>query len=239
MGPETRLIISCEHAGNTVPDAYRHLFYEYDDLLQTHRGWDIGALDLAELLAQDCSATLFSHKVTRLLVDVHRSLYRRTLFSEITKSQDKTVRQAILEAYYYPYRNTLEHAVRSAIEKGCRVVHISQHSFTPVLKGQERHCDVGLLYDPGRRWEKPFAMAWKKLLLQHNPSLRVRYNYPYRGKPDGLPACFRRLFDDEHYIGFELEINQKIPLASDSSWPHLMEIISQSLQKTIGNIFPT
>ena len=235
MKPKTRLIISCEHAGNDVPDAYQHLFREYGELLQTHRGWDIGALDLAGYLSQNSQTPLFSHKLTRLLVDVHRSLYRRTLFSEVTKSQSKNVRQAILEQYYYPYRNALERAVLQAITEGCRVVHISQHSFTPVLNGKVRHCDIGFLYDPGRQWEKSFAAAWKKQIQQQDPSLRVRYNYPYLGKPDGLPACFRRLFDDEHYVGFELEINQKIPLGSQTTWQHVKEVISRSLQQSLGN----
>jgi len=237
MKPKTRLIISCEHAGNHIPDAFQHLFRDFSGRLQTHRGWDIGALDLAEHLSQDSRALLFSHKVTRLLVDVHRSLYRRTLFSEVTKSQSKPVRQAILELYYYPYRNALESAVRRAIDDGYRVVHISQHSFTPILNGQVRHGDIGLLYNPGRQWEKPFAAAWKKQIQQQDPTLRVRYNYPYLGKPDGLPACFRRLFDDKHYIGFELEINQKIPLGSQTTWQHFKEVIARSLQQALGNFF--
>ncbi len=46
------LIISCEHAGNEVPKEYRHLFEQDPEPLNTHRGVDIGALDLTKTIAK-------------------------------------------------------------------------------------------------------------------------------------------------------------------------------------------
>ena len=40
-------IITCEHAGNEVPARYRDLLRGSEALLQTHRGWDPGALSVA------------------------------------------------------------------------------------------------------------------------------------------------------------------------------------------------
>ena len=40
-----RIVLTCEHGGNDIPETYKKLFPN-DDLLKTHRGYDIGALDL-------------------------------------------------------------------------------------------------------------------------------------------------------------------------------------------------
>jgi len=40
------------------------------------------------------------------------------------------------------------------------------------------------------------------------PEFRIRFNYPYRGKPDGHVRYFRDR-EEEKYIGLELEMNQK------------------------------
>ena len=37
------LVLSCEHFTNTIPEEYKSLFLNADKILETHRGWDIGA----------------------------------------------------------------------------------------------------------------------------------------------------------------------------------------------------
>ena len=37
------LVITCEHGGNHIPGAYRHLFQGQEAVLQSHRGFDPGA----------------------------------------------------------------------------------------------------------------------------------------------------------------------------------------------------
>ncbi len=46
------IIITCEHAGNRVPDALRDSFTD-TTILSTHRAYDIGALQMARILAKD------------------------------------------------------------------------------------------------------------------------------------------------------------------------------------------
>ena len=64
------LIITCEHGGNEVPAVYAPLFTGHEALLQTHRGWDAGALTLAQQLATAFDAPLFAATTTRLLIDL-------------------------------------------------------------------------------------------------------------------------------------------------------------------------
>lgn len=54
---EIALIVSCEHAVNTVPQAYRNLFAPHLELLETHRGFDLGAQSLALFLVSNLIAS--------------------------------------------------------------------------------------------------------------------------------------------------------------------------------------
>ncbi len=44
------------------------------------------------------------------------------------------------------------------ISKGEKIIHISVHSFTPVLKNKIRNADIGILYNPKRSIEKNLAV---------------------------------------------------------------------------------
>jgi predicted N-formylglutamate amidohydrolase len=88
------------------------------------------------------------------------------------------------------------------------VLHVSVHSFTPNLNGEERQCDIGLLYDSRKLEEKEFCKQLKNELSQIDNMLNVRFNYPYLGKADGFTTYLRKQFP-KHYLGIELEINQK------------------------------
>ena len=66
------LIITCEHGGNAVPAAYAALFSGHELLLETHRGWDPGALELAGQMASKFDAPLYAATTTRLLIDLNR-----------------------------------------------------------------------------------------------------------------------------------------------------------------------
>jgi hypothetical protein len=73
---------------------------------------------------------------------------------------------------------------------------------------------VGLLYHPGRRREAEVCARWKESLAALAPELRVRRNYPYAGKGDGLTSYLRLRFAQCDYAGIELEVNQGIDLAA-------------------------
>src|SRR5205814_2232454 len=104
------------------------------------------------------------------------------------------------------------------------------HSFTPTLGGNVRRADVGLLYHPGRRGEVELCARWKESLAALAPGLRVRRNYPYAGKGDGLTSHLRRRFPADAYLGVELEINQRIVMAAGRRWTALRGALIDSLR---------
>ena len=220
------MIITCEHAGNEVPEAYQHLFIGHEETLQSHRGWDPGAVEIATHLAQQLKVPLFKSMTTRLLVETNRSLNNEDLFSGLTSFLSQQERERILALYYHPYRNAIEEALKKS---GKPVLHISMHSFTPVLDDQIRELEVGLLFDPQREIEADFSRKFQHELQVKLPGFRIELNKPYRGTDDGLTTHLRTKFSPHTYLGIEIEVNQK--LRSSSDFEKLKEALTEGLRK--------
>jgi predicted N-formylglutamate amidohydrolase len=171
---------------------------------------------------------------SRLLVELNRSPHHRQIFSEVTRALPLDERRKLLERYYFPYREGVETRVHDAADLKERVVHVSCHSFTPRLDGEERRADVGLLYDPKRAAEVDFCSAWQKALRSEDPRLVVRRNYPYRGYADGLTTSLRRRYPDPAYAGIELEVNQKYPLGDAGTWRAMRKTLVRTLEQTFA-----
>jgi predicted N-formylglutamate amidohydrolase len=223
-------LVSCEHGGNRIPAPYRSLFRGYDALLDTHRGYDFGALVMARALARALRAPLVTSTISRLLIDLNRSIGHPRVFSAATRGAPASLRANIAERHYWPYRLRVERLVRQSVSRRRRVIHISSHSFTPELDGKVRSADVGLLYHPGRRGEAELCARWKSSLAELAPQLRVRRNYPYAGKGDGLTSYLRQRFAPSVYVGIELEINQSIVLVAGRRWTALRSSLIDSLR---------
>ena len=229
-------VITCEHGGNRIPPAYRQYFHGREGLLQTHRGYDAGALAMARELAAALTAPLFVSTTSRLLIDLNRSIGHPRLYSEATRDAPATVRREILHRYYLPHRDRAEGDIAAAVRRGLRVIHIASHSFTPELDGEVRNADIGLLYDPVRRGEADLCRRWRSAIAAQAPDLRVRRNYPYAGKSDGLTAYLRRRFPADAYAGIELEINQKHVLGNGSRWRALRDTVTRALRQAVADI---
>ena len=219
--------MSCEHGGNRIPPRYRRLFRGSAGLLASHRAYDPGALTLAHDFAGAFRARLFYATVSRLLVELNRSPGHPQQFS---RRVPRELQDELVERYYRPYRQQLEARVAASVRRGRRVVHLSCHSFTPILAGVRRDADVGLLFDPRRRPERELCAAWQARLRQLS-DLRIRKNYPYRGSADGLTTYLRTRFAERDYLGIELEVNQKFPRAGGARWRAVRTLLVRSFQE--------
>jgi predicted N-formylglutamate amidohydrolase len=229
MDGRREFLVTCEHGGNRIPARYRNSFVGHETLLQSHRGFDFGALDVAREMAQTLGATLIFSTISRLLVDLNRSPAHPRLHAEWVRRLPESCRQRILIDYYQPYRARAEAAIMHALASGKRVIHLSSHSFTPELDGVVRTADIGLLYDPARAGEAALCGEWRARLKAREPGLRVRRNYPYTGKSDGFAAYLRRRFAANEYIGVELEINQRLLRMGGKSRQQLQALMIGSL----------
>ena len=216
------LMITCEHASNALPDFVLRAFRDSngipDEVLASHRGYDIGAYKIFSILVKRLKPDFHSaSKFSRLVVDMNRSSTSKSFYSEYTSSLPSTVKARML-SLWEKYREKIESFVagkipekqrKAAKEAPLKVIHLGIHSFTPVLNGVERDADVGILYDPSRPSEAKIAEILIKNIRNREPSLRIRKNYPYLGKSDGLTTTLRQKFGPA-YAGLEIEINQKL-----------------------------
>jgi predicted N-formylglutamate amidohydrolase len=202
-----KVVMSSEHGGNEIPIEYAKKIAIPAAVLNSHRGLDIGSLDLFETL-KSLSDFSKSNCVTRLLIEYNRSLTHQNLFSEFAEKLSAKDKNSLIKEYYLAYRQTIDQQINWWQTKHEEVLHLSIHSFTPVFNGVNRNCDVGILYDPTHQKEKEFARLFKKNILKINPELVVRFNYPYLGKADGFTSFLRKKYKT-FYTGIEIELNQK------------------------------
>lgn len=228
-----KVVVTCEHGGNLVPERYRPLFRNQAELLHSHRGYDLGALPLFVALAGEVADAAFVAEETRLLVDLNRSLHAPDLFSECTDSLSSDEQEEVLRDFYFPFRSAVETKIRRMVGEGGQVLHLSVHTFTPVLGGEVRQADLGLLFDPDRAPERIFCEKWQTLLRHDNPELVVRMNYPYLGSADGFTTYLRTVFSLEAYEGIELEVNQKFFISADKG---RQSAVVGALRKTLGRL---
>jgi predicted N-formylglutamate amidohydrolase len=206
-----KCLISCEHASRRVPRKFVALFSGHEGVLATHRAYDQGAATLARRLAKRFACEVHLGNISRLLIDLNRSpTNRRSLFSVYSRRLSKKERAVLLAGYHNRYRKKVMEQLTAWINGGDPVLHLSVHSFTPVLNGRPRNVDIGLLYDPARRNEGEICSHIARFLKEGTVALRVRKNYPYLGKSDGFTAFLRKKYGPAVYAGIELEINEDL-----------------------------
>ena len=236
FSPQTwRVLTTCEHAGNSVPASFAKCFQGRMRVLSTHRAFDPGASELADAF-QSLSDDSIRSNVTRLLIELNRSPGHPRWFSEYTRQLTERERQQLVTRHYQPFRQFVVDWIERHVEQADGVLHLSLHTFTPVLRGIRRKADIGLLYDPQRDLERHFARAWQQSLRNLRPDLVVRRNYPYQGRADGHTTSLRRRFPATHYIGLELEVNQKWPRRSGKAWQTMQTDLVQSFQQTVLSV---
>jgi predicted N-formylglutamate amidohydrolase len=162
-------------------------------------------------------------------VELNRSPGHPRLYSDVTRALPPPEKRELYSKYYLPYREKVERRIIASLRACKRVVHVSSHTFTPMLDGERRNADIGLLYDPSRAPETRLCLAWQSALREAAPALVVRRNYPYRGTADGLTTHLRRRFPMRQYIGIEIEVNQRHALGNSRSWAKLRETIAYAL----------
>jgi predicted N-formylglutamate amidohydrolase len=222
-----KVVITCEHGGNQIPEYYQPLFIGFESLLNSHRGYDLGSLFLGQRLAEGIADEIYIADESRLLVDLNRSLQHPDLFSEVTRALPFDQQQELLRQHYFPYRTAVEKQIGDFLKQGHPVVHLSIHTFTPELAGEERQADIGLLFDPDRESEGTLCKRWQAHLGLQAPNLRVRMNYPYLGVDDGFTTYLRMRFGVKQYAGIELEVNQKFFLFREKYQADKMALVLQ------------
>ena len=209
------VLVSCEHASNRIPARYANLGLGRA-ALASHIAWDCGAAIMARLAARRLGCPCHLGRWSRLVVDLNRRpghpklIAPRSFGVDVPGNRDlsRHEHERRSRLYHASFRERALADIRRIIAARGACMHLSVHSFTPVVAGEVRRADVGLLYDPSRAREKAFAQRLAPLLS--GAGLHVRMNYPYRGTSDGFTTACRSLFPAARYAALEIETNQKL-----------------------------
>lgn len=231
--PFGSLVLTCEHATNHVPRELRAQFAFAKATLASHRGYDLGAVEVARMLVKSLGAPLLEAKCSRLVVDANRSADAPSVFSEFTRDLPESVRRRLLREHHTPHRASVGALVRRSLP----AIHVGVHSFTPTWNGRTRRADLGLLFDPRRPRERAFCERLRRELRELEPGLRVLFNEPYRGWTDGLCTTLRSELAPSRYIGVELELNQRLSSEAGRR-ATLARSLAQALRATLRETTP-
>jgi predicted N-formylglutamate amidohydrolase len=181
----------------------------------------------------------FPGRYSRLLIDLNRSEHHPRLvparaFAVVVPGNEDLSTDEInlrVERYWRPHWEAVERALRLRTRRRRACLHVGLHSFTPVLGGRRRYCDVGLLFDPARALEAATARALRKSL--QSSGLSIRFNYPYRGTSDGLTTAMRKRLPPSCYAGMEIELNQRL-LTDARARARVAEMLTAALSALVA-----
>lgn len=217
--PNSRVVLTCEHASNEIPAEYGGLGVSPAEL-SDHIGWDIGAAAVARFVAHTLGVPAVLSGVSRLVIDCNRGCDEDSLIVRESDGVpvpgnmgvDAPEKAARIKRFYQPFHD----AVDEVLGRHEKALLLSIHSFTPALRtrsaAEPRSFDAGVLFDEHPALAERFGRS-----LGRN-GLTVRYNEPYSGL-SGLIHSARDhgLRHGREYI--ELELNNgrlRTPAAIES-----------------------
>ena len=200
------VLLLCEHAGRRVPAALNNLGLS-DEVLVSHRAWDIGAEDVARGLSAKLRAPLILQRYSRLVIDANRPPGGTGSIPEISDRVEipgniglfASERDARIAQIFAP----MEAAIDAAFTPATRAC-FSIHSFTPRMDGTDRPWHAGFL----TRASTATGEFLMDALLRRRPDLLLALNQPYQIEDDtdwfiprhaearGLPHCLIEIRND-------------------------------------------
>ena len=206
----SRLLITCEHASRSLPAGLSASGGEAA-LLRTHRGWDIGAWEVAREVSRRLRATVIGGRYSRLVVDLNRAPSDRSLILDgidgvsIGFNGRLTPREAgrRLAKFHAPYHVEIDRQLARRVAARVSPLLVSFHSFTPLMNPRRRRFDVGVLFNDHAR------LAHRLGRELEEDGFTVRFNRPYSGL-EGLIYSAARHGSSHSVPYLELEFNQRL-----------------------------
>jgi len=231
-------VFVCEHASNRIPTTFKHLGIS-SEAQQSHAGWDIGAYELGIALSNKLASPLVSSTVSRLIYDCNRAPDSETAI--VLRSETEAIpgnhnlthdqRTQRVDAVYYPFSHALSGLLDQRQSKNISTCLVTVHSFTPVLHGEGRIVELGVLHDNDRR----FADLILAIATKHT-TLVVERNQPY-GPTDDVTHTLQKHAIPRNMANVMLEI--KNDLLSDAASvekisDELCLMLTEAINKNMG-----
>jgi predicted N-formylglutamate amidohydrolase len=229
------LVLTCEHATCAVPEAFRELFQGAEEILTSPRGWDPGALNLAQHLSREFRTPLLHGEITRLLVELNGAPDNPQLFSEFALRLPEGRREGLFKRNYQSYLETLRARLADCLTRHPRVLHLSVHTFPRELAGKRQAIDIGILFDPGREEETALVHAWSRALRAAAPALAIEASALDPASTQHLTTLLRGEHLADAYLGIGLEVCQSFFLdGAPLRWDAVRKLVTTTLKETIS-----
>lgn len=216
-----RVILSCDHASNRVPQSLVQLGLG-DEMLARHIGWDIGAAAVTRRLAPALGAAAVLAGYSRLVIDCNRDPDDPSSIPATSddvaipgnRTLSAAARQARRAAIFAPYHAALTDLIETALGRGVVPALISIHSFTPTLGGKVRPWHIGVLWDGDGRIASPLLTA-----LRGDAVLVVGDNEPYSARqPAGYTMRHHALERGLPHVAIEIRQDEIADDAGAAMW---------------------
>jgi predicted N-formylglutamate amidohydrolase len=223
IGRERRsnFVIVVDHASSRIPRRLGDLGLPAAEL-QRHIAWDIGALDVARLVAAELDATLVAQNYSRLVIDCNRDPKVPTSIPTLSESTpipgnmnlSDQQRAARRREIFDPYHDHVRALLDERQAAGRPTILVSQHSMTDIFKGVRRAMHAAVLYNRDRR----FAGLVLDI-LRRDPPLHIAENEPYFVS-DETDYTIPRHGEERGLPHVEIEIRQDLLLddAGQREW---------------------
>jgi len=181
-----RLVLFCDHAGNSIPKELDGLGLPESELAR-HIAWDIGAAGVTEALSEIFDAPAILCNTSRLVIDCNRQIHASDLIPEVSDGTvipgnlylTEAARAARIERWFHPYHDAVESVVLEREARGVPSIAVSIHSMTPSLAGQPRPWQIAISSHLDRRLADPVLAA-----LRRPGDVAVGDNQPYNLDPN-------------------------------------------------------
>jgi len=208
LNPDATLpvLLVCDHASNRFPRSLGTMGLDYLDRV-SHIALDIGANAVAEALADNLGATAVLSQYSRLIVDCNRNLIDDSAFLDYSdgvnvpgnKDLQESEKEKRASEIYWPYHNSIKDQIVRLKKHGIDPIIISIHSFTPVMNGNDREWEIGVLWDKDPLTAEIFL---NKLI---EAGYVVGDNKPYSGKdPEDFTIDFHAESAGLPHVGIEI-----------------------------------
>ncbi len=177
------VLLVCDHASCRFPKSLGDMGLD-PFARRCHLAVDIGAGPLTEKLAESLQVTAVVQNYSRLIVDCNRQLMDPSAFLEYgdgilvpgNRSLHQEEKDLRASALYWPYHVAIEEQVNRLRSAGPLPAFVSIHSFTPVLNGESREWQMGVLWDKDEKMRDIFLDGLR------GAGFHVGDNEPYSGK---------------------------------------------------------
>ena len=180
---ELPILLVCDHASCRFPASLGDMGLD-PFARRCHLAVDIGAGSLTERLAESLGVTAVLHQYSRLVVDCNRDLMDPSAFLVYgdgirvpgNTNLHKDEKDLRAETLYWPYHRAVDEQVQRLRNAGAAPAFIAVHSFTPVMNGESRPWQMGVLWDKDTRLRDIFLEGFTEA------GYFVGDNEPYSGK---------------------------------------------------------